>query len=646
MGGAAIRRRAFLGLLAGAVPAVALAQPSPPLLVKAGRLLDVRTGRAQAKAALLIVGDRIREIGAEATVAAHAPPGTTVLDLGEFTVLPGLIDAHTHLTYGLNIAGYEALGISVPREALIGAKNARLTLMSGFTTVRNLGARGYADIALRDSINEGELPGPRILASGPAIGSTGGHMDCGLLAPEFNYRAEGVADGRDAVIRKTREVIKYGADVVKVAVTGGILSKGTIPSAGQYSDEELRAIVEEAHRLRRRVAAHAHGAEGVLQAVRAGVDSIEHGSLIDDAGIRLMKSRGTYLVPTLYASEWLVKNGNPPLVPRDMLEKARELLPVARSHISRALRSGVKVAFEFAHASWSDDDVQAVLEHEAHHQVVEEEVREVVLPLGPEHRLVFAQRPQLLDEDEHQRGPEQVQDQKVEPEVRRVVREVRDGRGGAAEQLRHHQDQEGPGREPARAPEDAVHDGDGPGDDHAARHQVAQRGHVVDRAELRRAGLGLFRGLGHGALQQQAHAEGEQDQRQQGDEAEDADADMGAAPADAGVEVEVGATLGVVEPTALAAGDDRRSDSGAVSGEEEGDKNACLRIVEVEGRQEHLLAEILRRVDAGHEQEALISILAKPVIGHREAFGVEGKTVHVVHRGPGVDLFVQVKWVT
>ncbi len=345
--GAAIRRRAFLGVLCGAVPAVALAQPSPQplLLVKAGHLLDVRTGQTQQRAALLLRGDRIAEVGPEAAVLGRAPAGTQVLDLGDFTVLPGLIDAHTHLTYGLNIGSPESLGISVPREALLGAKNARLTLQSGFTTVRNLGARGYADIALRDAINEGDLPGPRILASGPAIGSTGGHMDCGLLAPEFNYRAEGIADGRDAVIRKTREVIKYGADVVKVAVTGGILSRGTLPGAGQYSDEELRAIVEEAHRLRRRVAAHAHGAEGVLQAVRAGVDSIEHGSLIDDAGISLMKSRGTYLVPTLYASEWLVKNGNPPLVPQDMLEKARELLPVARSHISRALRSGVKVAF-------------------------------------------------------------------------------------------------------------------------------------------------------------------------------------------------------------------------------------------------------------------------------------------------------------
>jgi imidazolonepropionase-like amidohydrolase len=344
--GAAIRRRAFLGLLAGAVPSLALAQPRPKLhlLVQAGRLLDVRTGRAHPNLALLVIGDRIAEVGPAATLLAHAPAGTPVLDLGAFTVLPGLIDAHTHLTYGLNIAGYEALGISVPREALIGAKNARLTLLSGFTTVRNLGARGYADIALRDAVNEGEVLGPRILASGPAIGSTGGHMDCSLLAPEFNYRAEGVADGRDAVIRKTREVIKYGADVVKVAVTGGILSKGTIPSAGQYSDEELRAIVEEAHRLGRKVAAHAHGADGLRQAVRAGVDSIEHGSLIDEEGIRLMKAHRTYLVPTLYAGDWFLKNALSPQVPQDMIDKAREMLPLARAHVSRALRAGVKVA--------------------------------------------------------------------------------------------------------------------------------------------------------------------------------------------------------------------------------------------------------------------------------------------------------------
>jgi imidazolonepropionase-like amidohydrolase len=344
--GAAIRRRAFLGLLCGAVPSMAYAQPGPPLslVVRAGQLLDVRSGHAHRTAALLIAGDRIAAVGSEAALLPRVPPSTPVLDLREFTVLPGLIDAHTHLTYGLNIANYESLGISVPREALIGAKNARKTLLSGFTTVRNLGARGYADIALRDAINEGELLGPRMLASGPAIGSTGGHMDCSLLAPEFNYRAEGVADGRDAVIRKTREVIKYGADVVKVAVTGGILSKGTLPSVGQYSDEELRAIVEEAHRLGRKVAAHAHGADGLRQAVRAGVDSIEHGSLIDDEGIRLMKARRTFLVPTLYAGDWFLKNATTVLAPQDMIDKARVMVPLARRHVSHALQAGVRVA--------------------------------------------------------------------------------------------------------------------------------------------------------------------------------------------------------------------------------------------------------------------------------------------------------------
>jgi imidazolonepropionase-like amidohydrolase len=200
-------------------------------------------------------------------------------------------------------------------------------------------------VALRDAIDAGDVIGPRMVVSGPAIGSTGGHMDCGMLSPEFAFRAEGVADGKDAVMRKTREVIKYGADVVKVAVTGGVLSKGTSVGNGQYSDEELVALVQEAHRLGRKVAAHAHGAEGLKQALRAQVDSIEHGSLIDEQGIKLLKQRGAYLVPTLYAAEWLIENATPQMAQPDMIQKAREMLPIARQNLGRALQAGVKVAF-------------------------------------------------------------------------------------------------------------------------------------------------------------------------------------------------------------------------------------------------------------------------------------------------------------
>lgn len=315
------------------------------MVLKAARLLDVRTGKLQSDQAILIEGERIKAVGPAATLQAQAGAAARVIDLGNVTMLPGLIDTHTHLTYGLNIGHPESLAMSVPREALQGARHARQTLLAGFTSVRNLGARGYSDVALRDAIDAGDVIGPRMVVSGPAIGSTGGHMDCGMLSPEFAFRAEGVADGKDAVMRKTREVIKYGADVVKVAVTGGVLSKGTSVGNGQYSDEELVALVQEAHRLGRKVAAHAHGAEGLKQALRAQVDSIEHGSLIDEQGIKLLKQRGAYLVPTLYAAEWLIENATPQMAQPDMIQKAREMLPIARQNLSRALQAGVKVAF-------------------------------------------------------------------------------------------------------------------------------------------------------------------------------------------------------------------------------------------------------------------------------------------------------------
>lgn len=316
-----------------------------PVVLKAARLLDVRTGRLQSDQAILIEGEHIKAVGPAVTLQAQAGAAARVIDLGNVTMLPGLIDTHTHLTYGLNIGHPESLAMSVPREALQGARHARQTLLAGFTSVRNLGARGYSDVALRDAIDAGDVIGPRMVVSGPAIGSTGGHMDCGMLSPEFAFRAEGVADGKDAVMRKTREVIKYGADVVKVAVTGGVLSKGTSVGNGQYSDEELVALVQEAHRLGRKVAAHAHGAEGLKQALRAQVDSIEHGSLIDEQGIKLLKQRGAYLVPTLYAAEWLIENATPQMAQPDMIQKAREMLPIARQNLGRALQAGVKVAF-------------------------------------------------------------------------------------------------------------------------------------------------------------------------------------------------------------------------------------------------------------------------------------------------------------
>ena len=326
-------------------PGLLLAQ-SPTkemVLIKAGRLVDVRSGRVLTNQAILIEGNRIRQVGPAQSI--QAPADARVIDLSGATVLPGLIDCHTHLTLEPGQTGYESLGISIPREALFGAKNAKLTLEAGFTTVRNVAAHGYTDVALRDAINAGDVPGPRIDAAGPAIGVTGGHMDNSLLAPEYHHSSESVADGVPALVAKVREQVKYGADVIKIAATGGVLSKGDSPEATQFSDEEIRAVVAEAHRLGRKVAAHAHGAAGIKQAVLAGVDSIEHGSFIDDEAIRLMKEKGTYLVPTLYLADWFIENYQRLRVPEFMVEKAKVVMPAARQNIARAFKAGVKVAF-------------------------------------------------------------------------------------------------------------------------------------------------------------------------------------------------------------------------------------------------------------------------------------------------------------
>jgi imidazolonepropionase-like amidohydrolase len=319
----------------------AAAQTAPQILVHAGHVLDVKTGKLLADQTLVIQNGKIVAMNAGETKAGA---DAQHIELPNATVLPGLIDAHTHLTMDPKF-GYEELGISVPREALTGAKNARLTLEAGFTTARNVGASGFSDVALRDAINAGDVPGPRLLVSGPALGITGGHCDNNLLAYEYHSTGDGVADGIAGVQHKVRENIKYGSDVIKVCATGGVLSKGDDPQASQYTLEEMKAIVADAHRLGRKVAAHAHGAQGILWASEAGVDSIEHGSYIDDAGIAEMKKNGTYLVPTLYLGDWFLENAEKNHVPEFYLEKAKAVMPVARRNIAHAFSSGVKVAF-------------------------------------------------------------------------------------------------------------------------------------------------------------------------------------------------------------------------------------------------------------------------------------------------------------
>ncbi len=328
----------FLMLLV--LPGAISAQTAGRTILRAGKLLDVRSGRVLTSQAIVIEGDKIVSVGPASELKAS--PSDNVIDLPKATVLPGLIDAHTHLTFDPHF-GYETLAISVPREALTGAHNARLTLEAGFTTVRNVGARGYSDVALRDAINAGDVPGPRMLVSGPALSITGGHCDNDLLPYEYHATSDGAADGVEQVQHKVREVIKYGADLIKVCATGGVLSKGDDPNASQYTLEEMKAIVADAHRLGRKVAAHAHGAQGVIWASEAGVDSVEHGHLMNDAAIATLKKNGTYLVPTLYLVDWQRENTARANLPDYAKRKMEMVSEVGKNNAKKAFAAGVKI---------------------------------------------------------------------------------------------------------------------------------------------------------------------------------------------------------------------------------------------------------------------------------------------------------------
>ena len=338
-------RRSFLMFSAFCLiglSAVATAQDSPnTVIIRAGRLFDSVAGRMLDKPVVVVRGDKIDSVS---TGNPPSIPGAKTIDLGDATLLPGFIDAHTHLTMDAGTGGYDSLGISTPRAALIGAKNARLTLLAGFTTVRNVGAQGYADVALRDAINAGDVIGPRMQVSGPPLGITGGHCDNSLLPFEFHYSAEGVADGTEEVMHRVREVIKYGADVIKFCASGGVFSKGDNPLLEQYSPEEMQVLIAEAHRLGRKVATHAHSAISIKDAVRAGVDSIEHGIFLDQEGIALMKEHNTFLVPTTYPLFWFEEHESQMHLPPWVVEKAAIIIPAAKKNMANAFHSGVRIA--------------------------------------------------------------------------------------------------------------------------------------------------------------------------------------------------------------------------------------------------------------------------------------------------------------
>lgn len=285
------------------------------IALKAARLIDGTGKAAIMNGVVVVTDDHITAVGPADRVVI--PTGARVIDLGDATLLPGFIDAHTHIIG--RVLGDPSGELSVVKDyqslgAILGVGNAERTLMAGFTSIRNVGASNFDDFALRKAINEGWTIGPRMQASGHAIGITGGHCDANGFRPGLldGSIKDGIADGPDQVRAAVRYQVKYGADVIKACATGGVLSEGDTVGATQYSFEELKALVDEATKLERKVAAHAHGTEGIKLAVRAGVSSIEHGSFLDEEGARMMAQRGTYLVPTLMAGEAVerfAKNG-------------------------------------------------------------------------------------------------------------------------------------------------------------------------------------------------------------------------------------------------------------------------------------------------------------------------------------------------
>jgi imidazolonepropionase-like amidohydrolase len=328
----------LLGALALTFAGPAAADPAV-IVVQADRMLDVRSGRLVEGAVVVVEGERITAVN-----PPSVPAGAEVVELGDRTLLPGLIDAHTHLSSELAPGFvYRAVTGTAADAAFAAAAHARKTLLAGFTTVRDVGSVDFVDVALAKAVAAGLVPGPRVLPVGHAIGITGGHCDVTGFAPGILELGphQGVVDGPWEAVEAVRYQIKHGAKWIKICATAGVLSFEGSVGAQQLTEEEMRAIVEEAARHGVKVAAHAHGAEGILAAVRAGVASIEHGSLLSDEAMALMKEKGVYLVPTTYLADVIDLDA----LPAPIRAKAESVLPAAKESVRRAIAAGVPIAF-------------------------------------------------------------------------------------------------------------------------------------------------------------------------------------------------------------------------------------------------------------------------------------------------------------
>ena len=318
-----------------------IADTSAVIAIKAGRLIDGRGGAPVPNAVILVRGERIQAVGANLAV----PAGARVIDLSSATVLPGLIDCHTHITGAPGESG-DQFRRSFVDAAIMAPTYAKATLDAGFTTIRDLGASGFVDVALRNAINRGDIPGPRIQAATMPISATGGHGDVNGLSPYVHFDdMSGVADGVDAIRRKIRWEVKYGADIIKVMATAGAMSEEESVDAALYTQDELNAVVDEARMWGRKVAAHAHGTEGIKRAVRAGVASVDHGTFLDEEGARMMVERGTYLVKDSYEDRWFLERAPGWGYPKVIVDKLAKIVQGHEAAFKLARKSGVKIAF-------------------------------------------------------------------------------------------------------------------------------------------------------------------------------------------------------------------------------------------------------------------------------------------------------------